>query len=108
MELTTKQRNSNYHLSRALFVVENAFGHLKGRWRCLLKRNDMKMLLLLKVIAACCTLHNLCEVHVDAFDEEWAVDCAEVPTSEAAGATTVGINDAERLHNAFADYLNED
>ena len=22
-------------------------------------------------VAACCTLHNMCEIHIDAFDEEW-------------------------------------
>ena len=106
--LTAKQRNFNYRLSRARFVVENAFGRLKGRWRCLLKRNDTKISLLLNVIAACCTLHNLCEVHGDAFDEEWAVDSAEVPTSEAAATPTVGVNDGERIRNALTDYLYED
>ena len=95
-----KQHNFNYCLSRARFVVENAFGRLKGRWRCLLKHNDTKTSLLLNVIAACCTLHNLCEVHGDAFDEEWAVDSAEVPTSEAAGTPT-----AECIHNALTVYL---
>ena len=73
----------------------NAFVHLKGRWRCLLKRNGTKFSFLLNVIPVCCILHNLCEVHGDAFDEKWAVDSAEVPTSEAAGTPTVGINDAE-------------
>ena len=106
--LTSKQRNFNYRLSRAHFVVENAFGRLKGRWRCLLKRNNTKISLLLSIIAACCTLRNLCEVHGDAFDEEWAVDSAEVPTSEAAATPTVGVNDAERIHNALTDYLYED
>ena len=24
-----------------------------------------------KVIAACCTLHNICEIHGDEFDQHW-------------------------------------
>ena len=47
-------------------------------------------------------------MHGDAFDEEWAVDNAEVPTSEAAATPTVGVNDAERIRNALTDYLYED
>jgi len=42
-------------------------------------------------------------VHGDAFDEEWAVDSAEVPTNEAAGTPT-----AECIRNALTDYLYED
>ena len=42
-------------------VVGGAFGRLKCRFRCLLKRNDTSLEKLPFKIAACCTLHNICE-----------------------------------------------
>ena len=50
-------------------VVEHAYGRLKGRWRCLLKRLDVSVEDVPNVIATCCVLHNICEMHGDTFDE---------------------------------------
>ena len=62
-DLTEYQRNYNYRMCRARIVVENAFGRLKARWRCLMKRNDMNTDNIPHVIAAACVLHNICEIH---------------------------------------------
>ncbi|XP_029918172.1 protein ANTAGONIST OF LIKE HETEROCHROMATIN PROTEIN 1 [Myripristis murdjan] len=65
--LTPEQRTFNYRMSSARSVVEMAFGRLKGRWRCLLKRNDCKLELSQKMSLTCCVLHNICEEHGDNF-----------------------------------------
>lgn len=52
-------------------TVECAFGRLKGRWRCLLKRLDNDISSIAGIAKACCTLHNICEIHGDFFDDEW-------------------------------------
>ena len=56
--LTPQQKKFNYRLSHARVVVEHAYGRLKGRWRCLLKRLDVDIAKTNNVIAACCVLHN--------------------------------------------------
>ena len=68
--LTPEQHTYNYRLSSARSVVEMAFGRLKGRWRCLLKRNDCKLELGKKMALTCCVLHNICEEHGDNFTED--------------------------------------
>ena len=53
-------------------VVEIALGRLKSRWRRLLKQNDMLVENVPTIVAAACVLHNMCEIHRDAFDDSWA------------------------------------
>ena len=48
-------------------VVENAFGRLKGRWRCLLKRMDFMLENVPNIVATCVILHNICEMFGDHF-----------------------------------------
>jgi len=59
--LTHRERHFNKVLSSMRMVVERAFGHLKERWRILLKEiycTDIDRII--KIIHACCILHNLC------------------------------------------------
>ena len=72
--LSAKHRKFNTQLSRVRVVVEYAFGRLKGRWRCLLKRNDVKLEFMSTLVTACCILHNMCEIHQDNFDQQWIDD----------------------------------
>jgi hypothetical protein len=69
--LTEEQKLFNYRLSRARMTIECTFGRLKGRWRCLLKRLDNNVQSVSGIVSACSTLHNVCEVHGDCFDDQW-------------------------------------
>ena len=54
-------------------VVENAFGRLKGRWLCMLKRMYMyfKLENVPHAVSACFVLHNMCELYGDNCLEKW-------------------------------------
>lgn len=69
--LSPAQQRFNEYAAAARTVVGVAFGRLRGRWRCLTKRNDTDVSFLPTLIAACCTLHNVCEARGDAFQAGW-------------------------------------
>ena len=103
-----KQRKFNYRVSRARMVVENAFGHLKERWRSLLKRNDFAVEFLPTYVTGCCVRHSICEPNNDRFDEDWLVMDHEAVTSEqtsvkvpVATSTSSETRIRERLCNYF-------
>lgn len=58
--ITVRQNNFNRSLSSARVVVEQAFGLLKGRWRCLLDNLDECVDKACYTIITCCILHNIC------------------------------------------------
>jgi hypothetical protein len=57
--MTHDQRIYNYRLSRARRVVENAFGILAARFRCLLSTMPQKPDSVATIVLTCCCLHNL-------------------------------------------------
>ena len=66
--LTESQLRYNHALSQARVAVEQAFGILKGRWRCLYKPMEEKVTRVPTTIMACCSLHNICIDVVDPCD----------------------------------------
>ena len=69
-----ERESFNVYLSSGRMVIEGAFGRLKGRWRKLLKRNDMHHSNVKLLVAACCILHNFCETQMEQFYDAWLPD----------------------------------
>ena len=105
--LSAKKKKFNTRLSRARVVVECAFGRLKGRWRCLLIRNDVTIDHMTTLVTACCILHNLCEVHQDSFDEQWLDE--EVQASNQSLSTSASTipssSTSTAVRDALCDYI---
>jgi hypothetical protein len=57
--LTKEERIFNYRLSRARRIVENAFGILTQRFRCLLGPMRQAPETVTTIVLACCILHNM-------------------------------------------------
>lgn len=75
--MTWAHHTFNEKIAEALKVAEAAFGRLKGRWRFLQKRSEVKLQELPAVLGACCVLHNVCEQHDEGFDPELAYKIAD-------------------------------
>lgn len=58
-DLSKEERIFNYRLSRARRVVENAFGILSNRFRCLLSTMAQEPSTVTTITLACCCLHNV-------------------------------------------------
>ncbi|XP_034057701.1 protein ALP1-like isoform X2 [Gymnodraco acuticeps] len=93
-----------YRLSSARSVVEMAFGRLKGRWRCLLKRNNCELELSKIMTVTCCVLHNICEEHSDNFTD----DCHELVYGQPAlhPLPDNGRQEGADVRSALMNYFN--
>lgn len=61
----------NYNLSKCRRVVENAFGHLKARFRRVGKGLDNSIKHAANIIKVCCVLHNFLNETNDKISQKW-------------------------------------
>lgn len=105
--LTAEQHTYNKKMCRARVVVENAFGRLKGRWRCLMKRNDGDIELVKSMVLTCCALHNLCERHGEDYQHEWDAPVAAAVAEQPAVALRQGaVEEGRDVREGLMRYLN--
>ena len=62
------------------------------------------------VIAAACVLHNMCEIHGDAFDESWATMENDNPSQPKPGNTTASTitSAGSTIREALIQHFNND
>jgi hypothetical protein len=105
---TREQKIYNYRQSRARMVVENAFGRLKGRWRCLLKRIDCDLSNVSDIVASCIILHNICETYGDNCLEEWTHhddSSSSAPPLSTQASNSASTHDASNVREAIMKYV---
>ena len=115
--MTHEERVFNYRTSRARRVVENAFGILAHRWRCLLTTLQLSPERATTVVEATITLHNLLRTHYPGLQAQ-EVDREDQDGNVVPGAWREGIQmtdpnqvgghritrEGKRLRNYLKDY----
>ena len=103
--LSRQHKTFNQRLSHARVVVENAFGRLEGRWRCLLKANESDTLNMPKIVSCCVVLHNICEMFGEECPDDWiALDIQDEVdlTHSTSSSTSSGTEIQEALVRYFS------
>jgi hypothetical protein len=101
--LTQQQTYFNLKHSQTRIKVEQAFGLLKGRWRCLLNNLEISFEIVPHVITACCILHNICEERHDFLPPgEQYHDARNDINSETNISDT---SEGNAIRNAICDFL---
>ncbi|KAI5674329.1 hypothetical protein M9H77_14693 [Catharanthus roseus] len=72
--LTWTQHALNEKVGEVQKIGKEAFMRLKGRWKCLQKRTEVKLQDLPIVLGACCVLHNICEMRNEEFNQDLRFD----------------------------------
>ena len=103
--LTQSEVKFNKVLRKTRVVVENAFGRLKGCFRCMAKRLALSVPNACITISACCVPHNFCKLMKEQFNEQWLrevyihADILQCDRNEKRN------RQADEIRNAIRDYI---
>ena len=91
--LSSEQKLFNHKISRARVVVVIAYGRLKAQWR--------------RLTIFPTSLHNVCEVHKDNFDDEWLHKLITEMAQPNCGSTTSStkVTGGEEVREISFDYI---
>lgn len=87
--MSIEEKIFNYRLSRARRVIENAFGILVNRFRCLLSALEQDPSTVRLIVKACVLLHNLLRTRCPTFQSRMT---AEVIKNVEEGAWRKGLD----------------
>ena len=99
---TQAQQNFNRKLSSKRVLIEQAFGLLKGRWRCLYKVMEDYTINVSETIIACCVLHN---IYLDRGDHLDGQQMGQVIPNNHPAAPPAGAQAGHAARDAIAGYL---
>ena len=92
--------------------MERAFGFLKRRWRCLLKRLDNGLSNVSFVIIASCVLHNICQIknrrYIDEEDVQDNITEQERNMKQTRAQSTQTCEDGNVLRVILTNFINEE
>lgn len=107
--LTERQKLFNYKLSKCRRVVENAFGHLKARFRRIGKGLDNRIGNAPMIIRACCVLHNFLNEESDHINQIWLENLQEFDRNRENPSQNVVLGDneasAETIRQSLCSYF---
>ena len=71
-----------------------------------MKKKNMRIEHIPNVIAVCCILHNMCELHGESFNETWLLqDEVDYPQPTSPSTPSFSTQAPQHIRNAFAQYL---
>ena len=97
-----QQRFFNKCLRSARVLCENAYGMLKGRWRILYKKTDVRNFNLKYIVMACIMLHNLCIEHND---PRWKLEVKDIEFFEKPLKHTEDSNESNLNCTKISNWL---
>lgn len=98
----------NYALSKCRRTVENAFGHLKARFRRIGKGIDNTMKHVPLIIKTCCVLHNFLNDNNDKMNEKWIEELRQTQNRPQYAEETIWNEEddnGEQIRHALAVHI---